>query len=67
MMDVISIHAPHAGSDLCSYWFRRPSQDFNPRSPCGERLGTPKVRASASDFNPRSPCGERLIKVAVSP
>ena len=36
--DDISIHAPHAGSDHVHLQlvFRHP--DFNPRSPCGERL-----------------------------
>ena len=34
--------------------------DFNPRSPCGERLRTECVAGIHPDFNPRSPCGERL-------
>ena len=34
----ISIHAPHAGSDLDDDEDGQQSQDFNPRSPCGERL-----------------------------
>ena len=33
----ISIHAPHAGSDL-EKSTRSSPKDFNPRSPCGERL-----------------------------
>ena len=34
--------------------------DFNPRSPCGERLSTLPLKYSTTDyFNPRSPCGER--------
>ena len=32
---------------------------FNPRSPCGERLGGDSVVQREGDFNPRSPCGER--------
>ena len=34
--------------------------NFNPRSPCGERLGFGETYALSVDFNPRSPCGERL-------
>ena len=35
----ISIHAPRAGSDLPRESSMFNDQDFNPRSPCGERLG----------------------------
>ena len=35
---VISIHAPHAGSDCRARHDVNLSIDFNPRSPCGERL-----------------------------
>ena len=34
----ISIHAPRVGSDLRRRRSRRGRRDFNPRSPCGERL-----------------------------
>ena len=34
----ISIHAPHAGSDLPFRAVFSTGADFNPRSPCGERL-----------------------------
>ena len=38
----------------------RPTTDFYPRSPCGERLLTNVVSsAGTTDFYPRSPCGER--------
>ena len=37
--------------------------NFNPRSPCGERLIGATVMALLDDFNPRSPCGERLTPV----
>ena len=33
--------------------------DFNPRSPCGERLLCAKDKIILMYFNPRSPCGER--------
>ena len=35
------------------------SSDFNPRSPCGERLLVPLTIMELINFNPRSPCGER--------
>ncbi len=57
----ISIHAPRAGSDL-----RPPpccagrDPNFNPCSPCGERLVQVSYQIVAVfDFNPCSPCGER--------
>ena len=42
---LISIHAPHAGSDRSSRSPVRPAGYFNPRSPCGER---PHTRAGFS-------------------
>ncbi len=36
-----------------------PPHDFNPRSPCGERLQKSNVSVGPTYFNPRSPCGER--------
>ena len=33
----ISIHAPRVGSDFGAFVRKRESDDFNPRSPCGER------------------------------
>ena len=35
---LISIHAPHAGSDVHLLSKTKQRTDFNPRSPCGERL-----------------------------
>ena len=38
-LSVISIHAPRVGSDpQTALWSRWSLADFNPRSPCGERL-----------------------------
>ena len=37
-MHVISIHAPRVGSDRSDQLAAGPGRDFNPRSPCGERL-----------------------------
>ena len=57
----ISIHAPRAGSDWQGGGESRNHDDFNPRSPCGERpVTTVKPKNTYADFNPRSPCGERL-------
>ena len=56
----ISIHAPRVGSDTVVSPRLTPVSYFNPRSPCGERLGLAAGVAGEPDFNPRSPCGERL-------
>ena len=57
---VISIHAPRVGSDLLSNVEVLKLQNFNPRSPCGERHGETLKVFHTWYFNPRSPCGERL-------
>ena len=57
--DGISIHAPRAGSDSLGRLPDGNREHFNPRSPCGERLGGFEGDAGGIDFNPRSPCGER--------
>ncbi len=56
---VISIHAPRGGSDKYRFsrWFS--DQNFNPRSPWGERLVNGTAGYVNADFNPRSPWGER--------
>ena len=56
----ISIHAPRAGSDQLSATSGAGGQNFNPRSPCGERPVFAEVAQKFRHFNPRSPCGERL-------
>ena len=43
----ISIHAPHAGSDPAGGQLRVAHDDFNPRSPCGER---PEERDKVAHF-----------------
>ncbi len=40
--------------------FFKALQDFNPRSPCGERRAELPTSSRPWNFNPRSPCGERL-------
>ena len=60
MATPISIHAPRVGSDSSSFAVSAWIFNFNPRSPCGERLSARTVsRRIDDDFNPRSPCGER--------
>ena len=61
--EFISIHTPLAGSDPQAAATSERASDFNPHSPCGERLGiTQSGVADAVDFNPHSPCGERPQK-----
>ena len=61
MFPVISIHAPRVGSDWSASLRLCLAQNFNPRSPCGERrLHLLFIPHHISYFNPRSPCGERL-------
>ena len=62
---IISIHALLAESD--EYWVGGygTSNNFYPRSPCGERLGAITYVVMTPDFYPRSPCGERLDYYAV--
>ena len=55
----ISIHAPRVGSDTTQAAALSAIFDFNPRSPCGERLVVLPEVARHGNFNPRSPCGER--------
>ena len=43
---IISIHAPRVGSDIEKLLEQVRQLDFNPRSPCGERLAaTQRLRA----------------------
>ena len=57
---IISIHAPREGSDIPIVLAGAAEQDFNPRSPRGERHpATVRESRRYSHFNPRSPRGER--------
>ena len=60
LLQGISIHALLAESDFarCRYWAL--SDNFYPRSPCGERHVSYKSYSDGLYFYPRSPCGERL-------
>ena len=56
----ISIHTPLAGSDFTSMrLLGNRKNDFNPHSPCGERLRFSTKTIGRNYFNPHSPCGER--------
>ena len=59
---LISIHTPLAGSDKHPIRQSGSIGDFNPHSPCGERLDGVYRFASNRNFNPHSPCGERPQK-----
>ena len=58
---LISIHAPRTGSDNWSWNNRSAINDFNPRSPHGERHNVERKETSQTNFNPRSPHGERRL------
>ena len=55
----ISIHALLAESDPLTHVRLPPSNDFYPRSPCGERRWQTRTLPHCWHFYPRSPCGER--------
>ena len=55
----ISIHAPRGGSDAFLNRLLSEAQDFNPRSPRGERPSGTALLYPSQHFNPRSPRGER--------
>ena len=58
---LISIHTPHAGSDVVlPVLLGCDTDNFNPHSPCGERhVRRLQYRIQSNNFNPHSPCGER--------
>ena len=71
---VYLLHLPHSGLFQSTLSLRRATwpvsrlawspENFNPRSPCGERQSLPEWRRAAFRyFNPRSPCGERPADV----
>ena len=55
----ISIHAPHARSDIIFCRSCREISYFNPRSSCEERLEQSTIIQNNTNFNPRSSCEER--------
>ena len=52
---LISIHAPLAGSDLCTTQMMMRCLDFNPRSPCGERQNALEWRGERCLFQSTLP------------
>ena len=67
---IISIHAPRGGSDWCCCPCTTPTQDFNPRSPWGERLphrctgGEHKQFQSTLPVGGATPTGEDPDKIS---
>ena len=62
---IISIHAPHARSDLISTTAASANTlHFNPRSSCEERHGPAFFMHFIGNFNPRSSCEERREEMA---
>ena len=59
----ISIHAPLAGSDNLYAFFAQINLDFNPRSPCGERLLTGEAKADADRFQSTLPLRGATVAV----
>ena len=59
----ISIHALLAESDNRKNYRLRPTSNFYPRSPCGERLSAGRECDTEENFYPRSPCGERQLYI----
>ena len=57
----ISTHAPRTGSDQECRSDGQGTNDFNPRSPHGERPQQQSVSLPTTYFNPRSPHGERRV------
>ena len=51
----ISIHASHAGCDLCRNCHRLYDQDFNPRIPCGMRPYVESVKVNDCEFQSTHP------------
>ena len=58
----ISIHAPHARSDLERVADRYKVHNFNPRSSCEERRQGNTYKCCLQYFNPRSSCEERHLQ-----
>ena len=56
---MISIHAPHARSDVRQASCTLCHIHFNPRSSCEERHAPATATAPVANFNPRSSCEER--------
>ena len=65
--ETISIHAPRAGSDLFRHYSAQQYENFNPRSPCGERRqrsNPPPIIPGISIHAPRA--GSDVIAAALA-
>ena len=63
----VSIHAPHAGRDTCRSFFLKHLDGFNPRAPCGARLGAFCKRSRQRRFQSTRPMrGATMIPFHVS-
>ena len=63
----ISIHAPRVGSDKLAGPQIRQEQNFNPRSPCGERRKAPTKSTWSTSFQSTLPVWGATALVAVYP
>ena len=61
----ISIHAPRTGSDCAGRNGRTEQQDFNPRSPHGERPGPHSTNKNAISFQSTLPARGATVVVKV--
>ena len=61
----ISIHTPHAGSDVVKLPDQLHHQNFNPHSPCGERQYLPCVLARRSTFQSTLPMRGATVALLV--
>ena len=65
-MDLISIHAPRGGSDGYGYILEDACNDFNPRSPWGERLCLFAKDLQGYRFQSTLPVGGATVDVVKS-
>ena len=61
---LISIHAPRVGCDWAPPPAAMPTQNFNPRTPCGVRHIRITSTVNKKYFNPRTPCGVRRLRAS---
>ena len=61
---LVSIHALLAECDCSDIYVCVIQHGFNPRTPCGVRLGGRGRRRGRRGFNPRTPCGVRPMEQA---
>ena len=52
---------PMRGATISIFMYLVKPSNFNPRAPCGARLGWGLTDSNPINFNPRAPCGARLI------